>query len=99
MPTRKASKGKFFVWTIEEAREALAPLSESLPRALEIAVEYFGMSAEGNFEGSNILFIPRPPAETAEVLGITLEQLADAIAQIKRTTLRRPQPADSAAAG
>ena len=53
-------EGKFFVWTIEEAREALAPLSDSLPRALEIAVEYFGMSAEGNFEGSNILFVPRP---------------------------------------
>ena len=76
-------EGKFFVWTIEEAREALAPLSESLPRALEIAVEVFGMSAEGNFEGSNILFVPRPPEETAEVLGMTLEQLDAAITQIK----------------
>ena len=76
-------EGKFFVWTIEEAREALAPLQDKLPRALEIAVEYFGMTAAGNFEGSNILFIPRPPAETAEVLGLTLEQLTDAIAQIK----------------
>ena len=76
-------EGKFFVWTIEEAREALAPIGDKLPRALEIAVEYFGMTAAGNFEGSNILFIPRPPAETAEVLGLTLEQLEDAIAQIK----------------
>ena len=76
-------EGKFFVWTIEEAREALAPLSDSLPRALEIAVEYFGMSAEGNFEGSNILFIPYPPDETAEALGLSLEQLTEAVAQIK----------------
>ena len=76
-------EGKFFVWTIEEAREALAPISDNLPRALEIAVEYFGMSAEGNFEGSNILFIPRPPAETAEVLGLTVEQLEQAVSQIK----------------
>ncbi len=76
-------EGKFFVWSIEEAREALAPLSEALPRALEIAVEYFGMSAEGNFEGSNILFVPRPPDETAEVLGLTIEQLEAAISQIK----------------
>ena len=76
-------EGKFFVWTIEEAREALAPISDNLPRALEIAVEYFGMSAEGNFEGSNILFIPRPPAETAIILGLTLEQLEQAVAQIK----------------
>ncbi len=76
-------EGKFFVWTIEEAREALAPLSESMPRALEIAIEYFGMSAEGNFEGSNILFIPRPPMGTAEVLGMSLGQLSVAISQIK----------------
>ncbi len=76
-------EGKFFVWTIEEAREALAPISDNLPRALEIAVEYFGMSAEGNFEGSNILFIPRSPAETAEVLGLTLGQLEQAVSQIK----------------
>ena len=76
-------EGKFFVWTIEEAREALAPISDRLPRALEIAVEYFGMSAEGNFEGSNILHIPRPPLETAEGLGLTLEQLEDAVARIK----------------
>ena len=76
-------EGKFFVWTIEEAREALAPISDKLPRALEIAVETFGMSAEGNFEGSNILFIPRLPAETAEVLGLTVEQLEQAVSQIK----------------
>ena len=76
-------EGKFFVWTIEEAREALAPLGDGLPRALEIAIEYFGMSAAGNFEGSNILFVPRPPAETAAVLGLTVEQLADAVYQIK----------------
>ncbi len=76
-------EGKFFVWTIEEAREALAPISDRLPRALEIAVEYFDMSAEGNFEGSNILHIPRPPLETAEGLGLTLEQLEDAVARIK----------------
>ncbi len=76
-------EGKFFVWTIEEAREALAPISDNLPRVLEIAVEYFGMSAEGNFEGSNILFIPRPPEETAEVLGLTVEQLEQAVSQIK----------------
>ena len=76
-------EGKFFVWTIAEAQEALAPLGEDLPRALEIAIEYFGMSAEGNFEGTNILHISRPPEETADELGMTLEQLTDAITRIK----------------
>ena len=76
-------EGKYFVWTIEEAREALAPLSDELPRALEIAIETFGMTQAGNFEGSNILFIPRSPAETAEILGLSLGQLSDAVSQIK----------------
>ena len=76
-------EGKFFVWSIDEAREALEPISDQLPRALEIAIEYFGMTTHGNFEGSNILLIPRPLAETADNLGLSLEQLMDAVRQIK----------------
>lgn len=76
-------EGKFFVWTIEEAAEALEPIQNELPRALEIAIEVFGMTANGNFEGSNILHLPQPPEVTADNLGLTLEQLAEAIAQIK----------------
>ena len=76
-------EGKFFVWTIAEAREALEPIGDALPRALEIAIDYFGMSAAGNFEGSSILFLPRPAAETAANLGITHEQLQQAVSQIK----------------
>lgn len=76
-------EGKFFVWTIDEIREALALLQETLPRALEICIETWGMSARGNFEGSNILHLPRPLAETAEELGMSLTELESALAQIK----------------
>ena len=76
-------EGKFFVWTIEEVAEALEPIRDELPRALEIAIEYFGLTQSGNFEGSNILHLPRPPAETADNLGLSLTQLAGAIEQIK----------------
>ncbi len=76
-------EGKFFVWTIDEAREALEPIFDQLPRALEIAIEYFGMTTQGNFEESNILLIPRPLAETADSLGLTLGQLMDAVRQVK----------------
>ncbi len=76
-------EGKFFVWTIDEVREALEPIVDELPRALEIAIEYFGLSESGNFEGSNILHLPRPPAETAENLGLPLEELEEAVGQIK----------------
>ncbi len=76
-------EGKFFVWTIAEVAEALEPLQDDLPRALEIAIETFGMTGAGNFEGANILFLPRPLAETAIILGMSTEQLKRALGQIK----------------
>ncbi|MCY4464764.1 MAG: thioredoxin domain-containing protein [Chloroflexi bacterium] len=80
-------EGKFFVWTIDEAREALSPLGEILGRALEICIETYGMSAQGNFEGSNILHLPRPLRETADELGMSLAELESALEQIKARLL------------
>lgn len=80
----EGEEGKFFVWTIEEAAEALAPISAEQPRALEIAVEVYGLTPQGNFEGSNILHLPHPVDETAVVLGMSLDELNAALAVIKR---------------
>jgi uncharacterized protein YyaL (SSP411 family) len=41
-------EGKYYVWTLEEVRDALGP--ELAPAAIEA----FGMTAAGNFEGRNI---------------------------------------------
>ena len=79
----EGEEGKFFVWTIEEVAEALIPIGDRLPRALEIAIEAFGMTPQGNFEGSNILHLPRPLGETAEVLGMTGDELKRAIRVMK----------------
>ncbi|MCY3574701.1 MAG: thioredoxin domain-containing protein [Chloroflexi bacterium] len=79
----EGEEGRFFVWTIDEAREALSPLGEELPRALEICIETFGMSARGNFEGANILHLPRPLRKTAAELGMPLPELESALEQIK----------------
>jgi uncharacterized protein len=40
-------EGKFYVWRLEEVREALGPLADT-------AIEHFGMTGAGNFEGANI---------------------------------------------
>ncbi len=80
----EGEEGKFFVWTIEEAAEALAPISAEQPRALEIAIETYGLTPQGNFEGSNILHLPRPLDETAIDLGMSLDELSAALAVIKR---------------
>ncbi len=79
----EGEEGKFFVWTIEEAAAALQPISEDLPRALEIAIETYSLTQQGNFEDSNILHRPRPLAETAIVLGLSLAELNSALAMIK----------------
>ncbi|HJQ19087.1 MAG TPA: thioredoxin domain-containing protein [Gemmatimonadaceae bacterium] len=43
-------EGKFYVWTIDELRDALG-------RDAEPMIEYWGATADGNFEGANILHV------------------------------------------
>ena len=79
----EGEEGKFFVWTIDETRAALAPLENQIPKAAQIAIEYFGMTAGGNFEGSNILHLPRDPALVAAQFNMTPTALQEAVAAIK----------------
>lgn len=47
----EGEEGRFFVWTVDQVRKAL-PLQQA-----ELAIELFGITRQGNFEGSNILSI------------------------------------------
>ena len=69
-------EGKFFVWSPEEIRAAL-PDGEMAGAALA----YWGVSDGPNFEGHNILFVPRAPEEVAPPLGLSAARLAELIAQ------------------
>jgi uncharacterized protein len=60
----EGEEGRFYVWRPDEIRAVLADDSE----AAEAALEWYGVTAAGNFEGANILHRPvrgdllRPPA-------------------------------------
>jgi uncharacterized protein YyaL (SSP411 family) len=46
-------EGKYYVWTVDELREALGDLAEE-------AIAHFGATERGNFEGTNVLIQIRP---------------------------------------
>ncbi|MDQ7034656.1 MAG: thioredoxin domain-containing protein [Anaerolineae bacterium] len=79
----EGEEGKFFVWTLDEIKESLANISDDVPDAYEVAVEYWGMTRGGNFEGSNILNVPNDTDVVAERLNITVEELHEKLAKIK----------------
>ena len=84
----EGEEGKFYVWTFDE-------LTEAAGDAAAIAAVHFGVTAEGNFEGSNVL-TALPISETAGRLGIepdeARETLAVARLSMLATRLQRVRP-------
>jgi hypothetical protein len=74
----EGEEGRFFVW---EAREVRALLGEEA----EAFLRYYGVTPDGNFEGRNVLHVPRPD-EAAWA------SLADAREVLRRARERRPPP-------
>ncbi|MCX7791830.1 MAG: thioredoxin domain-containing protein [Chloroflexaceae bacterium] len=84
-----AEEGAFYVWTPDEVREHLG-------EDAALFCHLYDISRAGNFEGRNILNLPREPAEVARVTGAPLERL-EQVAQEGRQRLfaaraRRPRP-------
>src|ERR687893_1073146 len=62
-------EGKFYVWTPEEIEATLEPEDARL------AERFWDVTERGNFEGKNILNVPRPPEAVATEFGISAEEL------------------------
>ncbi|MBA3873785.1 MAG: thioredoxin domain-containing protein, partial [Anaerolineae bacterium] len=72
----EGEEGLFFIWTIDELQELLG---DDAP----IAIEYWGVTARGNFEGQNILHVPNDDEVVADRLNLSLDELRTKLATIK----------------
>jgi uncharacterized protein YyaL (SSP411 family) len=89
-PNGAREEGWFFTWTPEEIRDVLGA-----ERARTFGV-YYGVTAGGNFEGRNILHVPRPLEQAARELGLAPETLHAEIEESRERLYlarsRRPAP-------
>ncbi len=73
----EGEEGKFYVWTRSEVLEILGAEEGRVFCAL------YDITEHGNWEGHNILNVPRDPESVAADLGLTLDQLAEISARGK----------------
>ncbi|BDG04685.1 thioredoxin domain-containing protein [Anaeromyxobacter oryzae] len=64
----EGEEGRFFVWEERELRDALGPDADRF-------AAFHGVTPEGNFEGRNILWVPRPDEGEWEALAPAREKL------------------------
>jgi uncharacterized protein YyaL (SSP411 family) len=74
-------EGKFYVWSADEIESLLGP------QDARVVSRYFGVTPQGNFEGHNILSIPREPEQVAAELGVSLDQLDETVRRSKARLL------------
>ena len=73
----EGEEGKFYVWTPEEIRSVLDPEDAGL------AERFWDVTERGNFEGRNILHVPRPPEVVAAEFGLSPEVLWERVEGIR----------------
>ena len=82
-------EGEFYIWHKND-------IDSLLGGETELFCAYYGVSAEGNWEGSNILQIPTPAAEFAKENGVDLADLQARLASCRQILLqargRRTRP-------
>ena len=82
-------EGQFYVWSRDEFREVAGPDAA-------IAEAHWGVTAQGNFEGKNILFVPNGVEATAARTGRNRDEVEAAIARTRErlyeSRSQRPWP-------
>src|SRR5215218_1251081 len=79
----EGEEGKFYVWTQREIEAILGPEDAKL------AMRFWDVTERGNFEGKNILYVPRPPEAVAAEFGLSPEELWERIVEIRAALAAR----------
>ncbi|HHJ38230.1 MAG: hypothetical protein AXA67_00950 [Methylothermaceae bacteria B42] len=74
----EGEEGKFFVWTPAQIKAVLSPGDAAL------AIEIYGVTERGNFEGKNILHLPQPLEAFACSKGMKEADLLDRLETIRQ---------------
>jgi uncharacterized protein YyaL (SSP411 family) len=53
----EGEEGRFYVWTPDQIRAALANAGDELVADADTVIEFYGVSERGNFEGANVLHL------------------------------------------
>ncbi|MGI9515572.1 MAG: thioredoxin domain-containing protein [Pirellulaceae bacterium] len=72
----EGEEGKFYVWSIDQVREVLGAAAEEFCKVYDV-------TPSGNFEGHNILNLPRTIAEFARDEGLDYEELSARLADAR----------------
>jgi uncharacterized protein YyaL (SSP411 family) len=74
----EGEEGKFFLWTPEQVIGVLGKEQGGLFN------EYFAVTEQGNFEGKNVLSVPRDLDVVAHLAGVPVDRLEDIIVRGRR---------------
>lgn len=77
----EGEEGKFYVWDSDEIRQHLGPTAGLFMR-------YYDVSAGGNWEGHNILNVPRDPAAIAAEFGLQPDEMTRQLHAARQTLLK-----------
>jgi uncharacterized protein YyaL (SSP411 family) len=78
----EGEEGKFYVWTPTEIRNAIQD-----PAMEKLALDIFGVTEKGNFEGVNILNLPDTLETLAERNGLPEHELLEQLSKINQELL------------
>jgi uncharacterized protein YyaL (SSP411 family) len=79
----EGEEGKYFLWTPAEVQEVLGEADARL------FMRYYDVTSAGNFEGKNILHVPRDMDVVADQAGVAFEHFAASIDRSRQKLLAR----------